>query len=96
MLGSGDEFRMAGSDGAGDKGEDGAESEKSSDVSEGREYVVLDCTVFPLLHVRSEVTDGFRRNSLGYFSPKWLYVSICTQIMGHGRHYKHTAVGKLF
>jgi hypothetical protein len=37
-LGSGDEFRMAGSGRAGDKGEDGTESEKSSDVSEGREY----------------------------------------------------------
>ena len=71
MLGCGGEFAMAGSDGAGDKGEDGAELERLSDVSDGREHAVLGCTVFPLLRVRSEeVTDGFRRDSLGYFSPE--------------------------
>jgi hypothetical protein len=71
--------------------------EKLSDMSEGREYVILDCIVFPLLRVRSEdVMDGFRWDSLGYFSPEWLYVSICAPIMGHRGHYKHTAVGKLF
>ena len=71
MLGCGGEFAMAGSDGAGDKGEDGAELERLSDVSDGRERAVLGCTVFPLLRVRSEeVTDGFWRDSLGYFSPK--------------------------
>jgi hypothetical protein len=72
MLGGGDEF---GWDRAGDRGEDGVEFERSSDVSDGREEAVPDTVwaVFPLLRVGSkEVTEGIQWDSLSNFT-----VTIC-------------------
>ena len=58
MLSGGGKFGAEGCDGAGDRGEDGADFKRLSDVPE-MEGAIVGCTVFPLLHVGSEeVMEG--------------------------------------